>query len=84
LRREAIIPHIENLVVADMGMVIQSSNSVGFLEKTNQTQALAMRKEVLTLMTDKPQKQFYQHLQDRVKNQLAQDFREYGIKCCFY
>jgi regulator of protease activity HflC (stomatin/prohibitin superfamily) len=78
LRREAIIPHIENLVVADMGMVIQSSSSVDFL-KTNQTQALAMGKEV-DLMTDKPQKQFYQHLQDRVKNQLAQDFREYGIK----
>jgi hypothetical protein len=78
LRKESIIPHIENLVVADMGMVIQSSSSVDFL-KSNQTQAKPIGKDV-DLLTDKPEKQFYQYLQDKVKNQLAQDFREYGIK----
>ena len=75
LNQDQIISHIENLVVADMGMVIQSCNSVDFL-KSNQTQIKSLKNNEL----DHSAAEFYEHLQDRVKNQLGDDFAKYGIK----
>lgn len=85
LSKDQILPHIERLVVADMGMVIQNCSSGDFL-KSNQTQAHSTRRN------DGSQNQnnvglgvasapdFYEHLQDEVKNRLYDDFQEYGIK----
>jgi len=83
LNPDQIVPHIENLVVADMGMVIQSATSSDFLQ-TNKSQASQIKQPPQTqdLITDVQSSSsvFYQHLQDRVKDQLCEDFSKYGIK----
>ena len=83
----------ENLVVADMGAVIQQCSSSDF-QNTDQTKArLPMRKSFFFLFTfflftstEAPVEgnapsapEFIRHLQDEVKNQLCRDFQEYGI-----
>lgn len=81
LNKDQILPHIENIVVADMGMVIQSCSSSDFL-KSNQTQARSSKMPVSgdigNVAPSAPE--FYEHLQDEVKNKLHNDFNEYGIK----
>ena len=78
LSPDKILPHIESIVTADMGMVIQNCSSTDFL-KSNQTQAKQVPKPV-----DDPRvpsaPPFFAHLQDEVKNQLCEDFAKYGIK----
>ena len=78
LAPEQITQHIEYIVVADMGMVIQNCNSTNFL-KTDQTMAKSfkLKKEI---PFDSPFEEFYEHLQDKVKNKLCDDFSKYGIK----
>jgi len=71
LNPDQIVNHIENLVTADMGMVIQNCSSVDFL-KTNQTQAKS-REESKSM-------EFFEQLQDKIKNQLFDDFSQYGVK----
>ena len=79
LSPDKILPHIESIVTADMGMVIQNCSSTDFL-KSNQTQA----KQTPKPLTDDPRipsaPPFFAHLQDEVKNQLCDDFAKYGIK----
>jgi len=79
LSRDQILPHIERLVVADMGMVIQNCSSTDFL-RSNQTQARPTNRpgEEEGFAPSAPE--FYEHLQDEVKNKLHDDFAEYGIK----
>lgn len=77
LNQEQILPHIESLVVADMGMVIQNCSSGDFL-KSNQTQARSTLKPPTDMSPSAPE--FYEHMQDEVKNRLHDDFAEYGIK----
>lgn len=75
---EAIVPHIENIVVADMGNAIQQCTSQDFMS-TDQTK---------TRPTSPPARdgsqpsapEFYRNLQDLVKNKLTDDFGEYGIQ----
>lgn len=76
LKPDQIIPHIEHLVVADMGRTIQSATSVDFLS-SNQTKIKPPSAED---GIDSHQVEFFQHLQDKVKIQLHNDFSEYGIK----
>lgn len=78
LDKNNIINHIENIVVADMGMVIQSSTSNDFL-RSNQSEVKKIN-DNKDLLTDKDTTEFYEHLQDKVKNQLCSDFEKYGIK----
>ena len=78
LNKDQIIPHIENLVVADMGFAVQSSSSVDFLKST-QGQARPTNKTQPDLLTNSSASEFYEHLQDLVKNRLHDDFLEYGI-----
>ena len=87
LSRDQIVPHIENLVVADMGSVIQQCSSSDF-QSTGQTKT--MPGFVDTMMNHQApdpsappppnNPEFVQHLQDSVKNKLSADFAEYGIK----
>jgi regulator of protease activity HflC (stomatin/prohibitin superfamily) len=78
LSPDKILPHIESIVTADMGMVIQNCSSTDFL-KSNQTQAHPIVKPVDDpLVPSAPP--FFRHLQDEVKNQLCDDFAKYGIK----
>lgn len=79
LNQEQILPHIESLVVADMGMVIQNCSSGDFL-KSNQTQARSVWKPEMNENYAPSAPEFYEHLQDEVKNKLHDDFAEYGIK----
>lgn len=78
LRADQIITHIEHLVVADMGRTIQSATSVDFLS-SDQTKAKPYKKDV-DPFNDTHNVEFFQYLQDKVKNQLHDDFAEYGIK----
>ena len=64
-----ITQHIEHIVVADMGLIIQNCSSVDFL-KSNQPQSEKNNDFAL----------FYQHLQDKIFKQLQFDFGSYGIK----
>ena len=54
--------HIEHIVVADMGLIIQNCSSVDFL-KSNQPQSEHNNEFVL----------FYEHLQDKIFKQLQFD-----------
>lgn len=74
LKPDQIVNHIEHLVVADMGMVIQNCSSVDFL-KTNQTIVKQKNTGEHSALVE-----FYEQLQDKVKNQLGDDFSKYGIK----
>jgi hypothetical protein len=74
LNADQILSHIESLVVADMGLVIQNCSSVDFL-KTNQAFA---KKEVSDVALNV--NEFYENLQKRVFSQLQNDFADYGIK----
>eukprot|EP01120_Amphizonella_sp_Union-15-10_P013322 TRINITY_DN6164_c0_g1_i1.p1 TRINITY_DN6164_c0_g1~~TRINITY_DN6164_c0_g1_i1.p1 ORF type:complete len:574 (+),score=133.17 TRINITY_DN6164_c0_g1_i1:43-1722(+) len=75
LKKEDIVPHIENLVVADMGSVIQSCSSSDF-QKTNQTRT---REPIKNSSDMSVAAEFFTYLQDEVKNHLHRDFLEYGI-----
>lgn len=79
LNQNQILPHIEKLVVADMGMVIQNCNSADFL-RSNQTQARPTNQYEGGDGFAPSAPEFYEHLQDEVKNKLHDDFAEYGIK----
>ena len=73
---EKLRSHIENLVVADFGNVIQQCNSLQF-QSSSQT---STRKVDVDELSDDPSAPvFYQFLQDSVKNQLRSDFESYGI-----
>lgn len=76
LSPSAIIPHIEGIVVADMGMVIQACKSNDFL-KTGQTQIQPATKD---LLTEGSGKDFFELLQDKIKKKLHEDFQKYGIE----
>jgi len=78
LKPDQIIPHIEHLVVADMGRTILSATYVDFLS-SDQTKTKSLKKNI-DLLSDAHQIEFFQFLQDKVKNQLHDDFAEYGIK----
>lgn len=69
LKPENILSHIEHLVCADMGRVLQQCSSVDFL-KSNQS---AKRGEAV----EEPD--FYAQLQERVFATLRADFATYGI-----
>lgn len=80
LKKDDIINHIENIVVADMGRVIQSCSSSDF-QKTDQT----VVKDPTKLQGDnnfelRSKPTFYAHLQDDVKNKLAEDLMDWGIR----
>lgn len=91
LNSEQIIPHIENIVKADMSVVVSSTSSTDFL-KTNQTQIQSFistdnnsnnsNNSENSLINNKKNSSadFYDHLQDQVKNKLHDDFSKYGIK----
>ncbi len=80
LKKEDIINHIENIVVADMGRVIQSCSSADF-QKTNQTAVKDPTKpENMQIFQNQSAPTFYAHLQDDVKNKLAEDLLDWGIK----
>ena len=80
LAPDQILSHIESIVTADMGMVIQNCGSTDFL-KSNQTQARPTLKPTEAGGSPAPSApEFYAHLQDLVKNQLCDDFAKYGIK----
>ena len=83
LNKDKIVEHIENLVVADMGAVIQQCSSSDF-QNTSQTKTMP---DVYDNMLNRAQgphpsngQEFVKHLQDSVKNKLSSDFKEYGIK----
>jgi len=82
LKKDEIIPHIENLVVADMGAVIQQCTSSDF-QNTSQTTTEPyvfdnkINKYKHGLPPNNPE--IINHLQDSVKNKLSKDFLEYGI-----
>lgn len=76
LNRESIVPHIENLMVADMGRVIGCCTSMNF-QNTNQTTVKSAKED--RLEDAQVASGFLQHLQDEVKNKLHDDFKEFGI-----
>ncbi|KAH3757557.1 vacuolin B [Pelomyxa schiedti] len=76
LNVKQIVPHIESLVVADMGAVIQQCSSSDF-QSTDQTKARLPLQPASDGSPSAPE--FIRHLQDEVKNQLCRDFLEYGI-----
>lgn len=78
LKPDQIMPHIEHLVVADMGRTIQSATSVDFLS-SDQTKIKPLKTDI-DMISDSHQGEFFQYLQDKVKSQLHNDFAEYGIK----
>lgn len=80
LKKDDIMNHIENIVVADMGRVIQSCSSSDF-QKTNQTAVKDPTKmDNMAIFQTQSAPTFYAHLQDDVKNKLAEDLREWGIR----
>lgn len=80
LKKDDIINHIENIVVADMGRVIQSCSSSDF-QKTSQTTAKdATKLENNAIFQTQSTPTFYAHLQDEVKNKLADDLKDWGIR----
>lgn len=79
LKKDDIINHIENIVVADMGRVIQSCSSSDF-QKSSQTSVKDPRKiENMPIFQNESAPTFYAHLQDEVKNKLAKDLIDWGI-----
>ena len=75
---DQILSHIEAIVTADMGMVIQQCGSNDFL-KSNQTQARpTIKPSADPTVPSAPE--FYSHLSDLVRNKLCDDFAEFGIK----
>lgn len=81
LKKDEIIKHIENIVVADMGRVIQSCNSADF-QKSNQTSVKDPTKPDFNtpMFNQHGSPTFYAHLQDEVKNKLAEDLIDWGIR----
>lgn len=80
LKKDDIINHIENIVVADMGRVIQSCSSSDF-QKTSQTVVKdATKVENMAIFQSQSAPTFYAHLQDEVKNKLAEDLKDWGIR----
>ena len=71
LAPEMINHHIESLVSADMGLVIQQCSSVDFL-KSNQVAKQEGDSEDVG--------EFYAHIRDQVFRRLAGQFKKYGIE----
>lgn len=80
LKKDDIINHIENIVVADMGRVIQSCSSSDF-QKTDQTVVKdPSQNKKGNDFESRSKPTFYAHLQDDVKNKLAEDLMDWGIR----
>lgn len=75
LNPDNIMSHIEYLVVADMGIVIQNCNSTDFLKSNQPGFKPQQDGELLSPIAD-----FYEHLQEKVFKALKNDFNDYGIK----
>ena len=75
LKQEQIVSHIENLVVADMGAVVQQCSSSDF-QSTDQTKTRAPMKTADTKDGRPSAPEFIRYLQDEVKNKLYEDFKE--------
>jgi len=71
LNPNAITPHIEHIVTADMGLVIQNCSSTDFLKSNQSATQINEKKDVFSM--------FYEELQTRVFNKLKEDFDSYGI-----
>lgn len=67
-----IIDHIEKIVEADMGSVIQESSSTDFLRSNDTT--------IKNEDQDDKYVAFFRNLQDKVKNKLREDFKINGIR----
>lgn len=86
LNKDQIEPHIENIVVADMSMVIQRCNSTDF-QNTDMTRTMPHMRDTMINTTVANNENappsynvdFIRYLQDSVKNKLTADFKEYGI-----
>lgn len=74
LKPDDIVNHIENIVVADMGYVIQNCSSTDFLKSNNPTNRKT-ESHLETFVSD-----FYDQLQTKVLKALKKDFGEYGIE----
>jgi regulator of protease activity HflC (stomatin/prohibitin superfamily) len=87
LKLDQIVPHIENIVVTDMGRVIQGCSS-GDFQNSDQTKVRFLPQDIgysplppSALSPPPPSAPpFILRLQDSVKAQLAGDFREIGIE----
>ena len=80
LTRGDIVNHVENLATVDMGKAIQKSSSQEFLCFT-QTRATVSKDQTLDMMGDMAAAAApLQHFTDLVKNALASDLAEYGIR----
>lgn len=78
LSPDNIMPHIENLVVADLGKVVQNCSSTDFLKSNQQASNNNKNKNP---MDDYPTiSDFYEQMQQKVFKQLCSDFAEYGIE----
>lgn len=73
LKPDDIINHIENIVVADMGYVIQNCSSTDFLKSNNPSNRKETQLEAFVA-------DFYDQLQTKVLKALKKDFGEYGIE----
>lgn len=80
LKKDDIINHIENIVVADMGRVIQSCNSSDFQKSAQTAVKDATKVENQPIFQNASAPTFYAHLQDEVKNKLAEDLKDWGIR----
>ena len=86
MTKSKIESHIENIVVADMSMVIQRCSSSDF-QNTDMTRTMPhMRDKIIntTLANNESgpppyNAEFIRFLQDSVKNKLSEDFKDYGI-----
>jgi regulator of protease activity HflC (stomatin/prohibitin superfamily) len=88
LNKNQIETHIEKLVVADMGAVVQRCSS-GDFQNTNMTKTTPhIRDELLNTTSANNDEslippnnpQLIVFLQDSMKNKLTEDFKEYGIE----
>jgi len=71
LHPDNIMGHIENLVVADMGFIVQQCSSTDFLKSNRHDN----KSDVNLQISD-----FYENLQQKVFKALKKDFSDYGIK----
>jgi len=75
-----IIDHIENLAAVDMGKAIQQSSSQDFLNFCQSTASRQKPQEQMFNDPNQPSAPLYQQVQDLVKDDLANDLREFGIQ----
>lgn len=85
LNKDQIESHIENIVVADMSMVIQRCSSSDF-QNTDMTRTMPhIRDKIMNTTSSHCEPsapnntEFIRYLQDSVKNKLSEDFKDYGI-----